>query len=62
MKGGSDMDKKLLLQMASVGGAVLSAVCGILITQIDNEALKVQITEEVTKNLMNAGQKAAENL
>ena len=56
------MDKKLLLQMASVGGAVLSAVCGILITQIDNEALKVQITEEVTKNLMNAGQKAAENL
>ena len=57
-----NIDKKLLLQIISVGGALASAVCGILITQIDNETLRVQITEEVTKNLMNAGQNIAENI
>jgi len=56
------MDKKLLLQIASVGGALVSAVCGMLIAQIDNEQLKVQITQEVLDNVMNAGKNTAENI
>ena len=56
------MNQKLMLQIASVGGALVSAVCGILIAQLDNEELKVRVTQEVLDTVMNATKETTENI
>ena len=59
---GNEQKAKLILQAAAVIGSVVTSLSAIIVAQIDRAQLQNVITEQVTKNIMNAGQNIAGHL